>query len=436
MKSPSKIRNLAALRTYFSGSFFIMASLVSAAINYAYYPVLARVLSESEFGASQALISLLSQASSVFAGLSLVTVYLVVKHGRKASIYTGVVQKIVLLAVLVIAATLLVMSPMVGDFLRITNMLDIALVLFALLTMVPFIIIFGYLVGHKRFITAACFQLVSVSLKLVIGTILALNFGVSGALLGIGLAQTIAVVAIWVASRYKQEMLAGYKIAGTFSLPSKKELSLLRPELINVGSLLVVSSCLVIFSSFDALIARNILGEGNGQYASASTLGTVVLFASLPLINLLMPYLNPVSIRSSIKPLARTTASILSIGALVCVAFVALPVFFLGIYGPAYVPIAPILWQFSLYMTLVAIVTLALQFLSFYRPLPGAIVAVAGTASLIASRGFIDPSPSGVLEVFAKVFAVILTVVVIYIGYNYIYERTSKKTPVYRRPDL
>ncbi len=427
METRLKARFSDLYRKYFSGSFFVVFSLLSAAINYAYYPVLARTLSSNDFGASQALISLLSQASSIFAGLSLVTVYLVLTKKDTAPKFIAILQKIIILIIAVLAICVFIGSSYITQFLHLSNIGHVYLVMFDLIATVPFIIIFGYLVGKKQFVAAACLQFLAVSLKLVIGGLLTLKFGVTGALLGIGLGQILAIFIVWLVSKRVTSITWEYGLLKSFTPPTAKEFALIRPDVLSLASLLVVSSCLVVYASFDAIIARNILGTSSGLYAGASTLATIILFGALPLINVLMPHITPGKVRSAHSMILKIGSLILLICLGGIAAFALFPDFFLGIYGESFTQISSILWCFALYMSVVTLVTFCLQLLAFHRPKTSAIIAVGGVVALIISTTFITPTPVSILSTLSKVFVIMLIVLLTYLTWLYNHEPKTQR---------
>lgn len=427
METRLKARFSDLYRKYFSGSFFVVFSLLSAAINYVYYPVLARTLSVNDFGASQALISLLSQASSIFAGLSLVTVYLVLTKKDAAPTFIAILQKIIILIIALLAVGVFILSPHIASLLHLSDITHVYLVMFDMVAMVPFIIIFGYLVGKKQFVAAASLQFLAVSLKLVIGGILTLQFGVAGAILGIGLGQILAIFIVWLASKRTKVVTWEYGLLKSFTPPTRKELSLIKPDAVALVSLLIVSSCLVIYASFDALVARNILGTSSGLYAAASTLATVILFGALPLINVLMPHITPGRVRSAHRMVLKIAGLILAICLGGIAAFALLPEFFLGIYGDAFTQISSILWRFAFYMSFVTFVTFTLQLLAFHRPRVSAVIAVIGVIALVIASQFILPTPLSILDTLTKVFVIMLIVLLTYLAWLYYHEPKIKQ---------
>ncbi len=369
MKTQKHFTQQPQLAKYWENGIFVFLSLCSGALNYAFYPMIARRLSTDDFGASQALLTLLSQSGALFAGLAVVAIYLVKIKTELANRLLFTLQKILSLLIILIALVILAFQEPIRSYMRIDSVAGVYIVLVDLLISLPFIIIFGYLIGKRQLLLAALFQLASVILKLIIGVVLTAKWGINGALISIAFSQLIAMT-----------LLGAYSSKLAFSLDELRsmlsriilrfdEVNAIRPYLPNILSLVVVSAFLTIFVSLDIVLARGIFdGHTSGLYSAASTLGTIIIFTILPMINILISHVTPGKPQSAWRLLLKIILMSITIGIGVMLIFIFMPSVLLDLYGSPYLEISTQLWRFGLYMTFVSLTVLLLQVLALHIP--------------------------------------------------------------------
>ena len=407
---------------------FIFLSLVAAAINYAYYPLMSRLLPMEEFGASQALITILSQAGSLFAGLSLMTIYLVQRADpKKIAELINITQKTIVAILFAAMLLFLVFQQAIAEFLHLSQPLSLLIVVLDLLLSVPFVITFGYLLAKKRFIAASLMQISVVTIKLVAGGFLAYELHVTGALLGIGVGYPLGMGLFWLVCKLKKRASWEHSVIRSYRIPSANELRLIRPYLLPITAILIVSACVVVFPTLDVLAARHFLDATTSSlYAAASTLSTVLLFACLPVVNLLIPLLNPNSLASSMPQIKKALAFISLAAFISLTAFIVLPSFLLSLFGPSYTGLANVLWVFGLNMFFACLLITALQVLVLYRPRITMAISLVALAALGAAFQFFHTSPNSIITAVVSVYAsIVLTVILPVLALYYRQERSN-----------
>lgn len=398
-----------------SSVLFVLLSLFAGGCNYLYYPLMARILSLEDFGASQALIAVLSQAGSLFAGLSLLTIYLVQRiSADKITYVISAVQRAIVAVLILLMLFLFIFHTQLATFLNLQDNIHLFIVIIDLLCSVPFVITFGLFLAKKRFISAGILQLVIVILKLLIGAALAHNLRVTGALFAIGLSYILGMMLFWIVSQISRLETWDHSIVGAYTIPTWDDFRLIKPYLLPVVSILVVSACIVIFPTFDVLIARHHLtATSSGLYAAASTVSSILLFTILPIINILIPLLNPDSLRASL-PQIRKALCLIALSGLACfLLFVLLPHFTLYLFGKNYTPIADILWIFGLNMFFVCCLVVSIQIIVLYKPILASLICFLTTLGLAGITTAVHSSASTIISSVAFVYATILMVVVI-----------------------
>lgn len=411
-KHPAGLNSNARLSYFKTSAVFLFLSLLSAAINYLYYPVIARFLGVEEFGATQALIAIALQVSAIFAGLSLVTVYLVHKLPEQQSKRTiEILQKLTIGLFIIGAVLVAVFHAPIMKFLNIEHSTSLFLVSLNLLTSVPFIIAFGYLQARKRFVAAGCLQVVIVTIKLLFGPLLAVRFGVTGALAAIAIGQVVGMVVFWLACRAFKIPSWDHKITRSLVPPTLNELAYIRPELRNIIAIFIINVVMALFISFDLIAARHYFDASlSGLYAGASTVSNTIVFVALPLIGVLLPNLSTASLRQSSKNLARTLGLILLAAAGAITMFAIMPGFILSFFGDSYQSVDYLLVRLGIMMTLVSLITLVYQVCAFYRPTLTALFASAGFGGLLYFVSQHHNTPVQLISTISLVFATILLI--------------------------
>lgn len=361
-----------------TGSIFIFLSLLSAGLNYAYYPLIARLLTTEEFGTSQVLIALLTQAGALFAGLSLIAIYFSkLLSAKKIADLIGSLQKCIVSLLFFIAIVMGILYEQLAAALHIDSYGAILLVALTIITSVPFIFSFGLFVSQKRFLAAGMLQLSVVVVKLIIGGILAWQFGTVGALMGISLGYVIGMICFWLYTTYHKLPTWDYDIIKSYRFPNTSDLRLLQPYTLPIICILVVATSLVIYPTFDVIIARRTLdAHSSGLYSAASTLSSVVLFAVLPLVNILLSSIKTKDTTAHAKTIGRTSILVLGIGSASVVILTLFPSLLLSFFGNNYVGYSSILWIFGINMLYISLFSLVMQVIALFKPFYAASLSV------------------------------------------------------------
>ncbi len=407
---------------YYKSSFvFLILSLLSAVINYAYYPIIARFLTPADFGAVQALVAILLQVGAIFAGLNLATIYLVNRlsfdESKKA---VEILQK--LTTSVFIAATLAVtiFQTAVLHFLNIDNRLYIFILALDLITTIPFIIAFGYLQARRQFVTAGMLQLSVVMVKLIAGAVLTRRFGASGALAGIAFGQVLGMFLFWVVGNFYNLRLWEHKALGGLSFPSVAELKFIKPLAKAAGAILLVNITLVIYISFGIIAARHYFEpHTSGLFTGASTIASAIIFICLPLIGVLLPHLNIKSLAANRVELVKTSAMVLAVAGASIAVLAATSSQLLQIFGKDYRTMSYLMIRLGIMMSLVAAISLAVQVGAFYAPVRSALICLAGFLALIAAVMKNHDTLASFVSTMTAVFATIALVGILQIIWIY-----------------
>lgn len=408
---------------YFRDSFiFLCFSILSAAINYIYYPVIARLLPASSFGAAQSLIAILLQISAVFSGLSLVTVYIVKNLGEnKTKNAIEVLQRTTTWLFILLVAMLMIGQSAILKFLHIDSSLHLMIVGLDLVSTIPFIIIFGYLQAHTRFIAAGSLQLTVFSFKLVLGGLATWKLGVSGALLGVALGNIFGLTLFWLVCKKFSIPTWSHSILSSISFPTIKSIRSIGLPLSKVGSVFITNVIVMLLISFDILAARHYFSNDlSGLYAGASTISNAIVFASIPLVGVLLPNLDIHNFRLSISPFIKTSCLLLIGSVAAILAMSIMPNFILSFFGEEYKYFSSLLWRFGVMMSLVSFIVLVFQVNAFYKPKASALTIVAGACLLLYMIINNHSDPQSLIGGITLSFYIILTSGIILLTNTYL----------------
>jgi len=358
--------------------FFVTLTLVSGLINYAYYPVISKILPVGEFGISQGLIAILTQAGAAFSGISILTIYLskIIGQAQTRKIIYAI-QKIIILLIIFLTFSLLLFQDFLTDYLKVGNQLNIPAVSIDLLLSIPFIVATSFLIANKKFIKAANLQLVVVIVKIFFGAILAQYLGSLGAILGIGVSYLLGMIIFSLICKYYGVQPWEHDLKSVFAFARKSDIVLLTAQSKNIVSILTVGTLATIYPSIDILVARHGLDNFHaGLYSAASTLSSLIYFASVPILNILMTQLNRKDISKSLSYIKEKFIVIIALCSFSILLFLFMPKKLLDIFGPSYAIESNTLWLFALNMSIVTIMVGLLQVMVLFKPILSFIVSV------------------------------------------------------------
>jgi O-antigen/teichoic acid export membrane protein len=317
-------------------------SMGANVINYIFQITTSRLLSVSDFGAMNALFSLLMLAalpSSVFAlvvskytaefnsdNQSLKIPYFIKKMAMYAGIISIIVSVIIILSAPFIRSFLLIDDPYVVELLAVAAGLGIVSPVFS-----------GGLQGLKKFVNLGLFSIIVAIVKLGL-SILLIFLGFS--LLGIAGALIIAGI---VSIAYGAMVI-------------KKHFSGTKPQRLNVSReivfrfmlvSLITSICLAVFTNIDMLMVKHFFNETNaGLYSSAMQFGKILLYVPTAFVLAMFPIAAEENARSgnpfSILKKSLLYCAVLTIGG--AILFCAFSQFFITfLFGQKYIEAAALI---------------------------------------------------------------------------------------------
>ncbi|HEU5121353.1 MAG TPA: oligosaccharide flippase family protein [Candidatus Saccharimonadales bacterium] len=267
---------------------FMVGSVVVGALNYLYYPILGRLMEPSAFGEIQVLVSLFLQFTIFLNVLSLITVTITVNYKNKADAHRMIFELEKLAAYTTVG--LLALSIIGGEFLRqqlrFDSMLPFVALALAMMTSVPLTFRSSFARGQKRFGVASLSQLIAAATKIVFSVgLVALGLGVTGAMLGIVVAQFVAFL---YAARWAARV--GFARPADTNYGTLPDLKLLLPELKYASTAFLGLLTITLFVSADIIIVKYFFDAHTaGLYAGIATVARIIYFLAVPIAQVLMP---------------------------------------------------------------------------------------------------------------------------------------------------
>lgn len=269
---------------------FFVGSLAVSVINYAYYPVLSRLLDIRAYGEVQVLISLFLQLTIFLTVLGQVTVTIAAQTGAKA----GKSQLFELEKFALLTSAVLFMAGTIGawylrELLHFDSVWPFIILLLAFVLAVPLTSRSSYLRGRKAFGTVSKTNILAAAGKLgASAALVAAGFGTAGAIGGLVAAQIVALA--YAAAKARQLGLQRPEGARLFSWPDVKAIV---PELKFSLFVLVISLAVTILSSIDVFMVKHYFDPHTaGLYAGISTVAKIIFFLTASVAQVMLPSVN------------------------------------------------------------------------------------------------------------------------------------------------
>ncbi len=282
-----KIPNLP--KFYVQSGLFGFLSILGAILNYALYPLLARILDAQNFGDFAAITAISNQLLGILLGINITSLYLVKSQSENtARKRVEAIQTVLLYALFGATALMLLFSPMIRSALQVQSIEPFILLSLVLLGSIPATIWTGYLQGHKELVRVGFFNVGAALMKIVLSVILALRFGVNGAITGIVLSGFFGLVLL--------KLLPGISLPSIFAPLLRKA----RDNLTAIGEIkLYLIQCVLVVSVFsflqnyDITLAKYLFSpEAAGRYSGVSILSNGLYYVSLLIIWIILPEIS------------------------------------------------------------------------------------------------------------------------------------------------
>lgn len=353
-----------------------IGSIVSSALSYLYYPIMARILPFDQFGEVQTLVSLLTQVSLIFSAINIVAVVLIAssKIDKRREHFILELQKLMVYVTVVLGLVAIVVSPLIKDFFHFESVWPLISIIVTFILMVPLVFWNAYLQGKEQFGAMSVVSILGAAGKLVFAVIFVLlGFGALGAALGLLIGQI--VTNIFCGKRYDVPRL---KQLFKEKLPNWQ---LLRLELGYTVMVVVVSLSVTLLYSGDILLIKHYFSpEQAGIYAGIASIARIIFFLTLSFAVVLLPAVHSQpKVRE--KTLKRSFIMVIVLGSLTALVFwLFAPQIVTLLVGARYADYAYLLPELSLAVLLISIANLLFYYMLSVRNVLSLFISLIGLA--------------------------------------------------------
>jgi O-antigen/teichoic acid export membrane protein len=384
-KLKQQIRSSAFLR---HNIIFLFGSVAVGVLNYAYYPILGRLLDIEAYGEVQAIVSLFLQLNIFLAVLGQVTVNVVANYKDNAD-RERVVYELEKLGLFMSMAGLVVVALFgwkLKAFFNFTSVWPFIVVMVAVVASVPLAFRSAFLRGHKKFGEVSLANVYGAAFKIILSAALVwVGWSTVGAIFGLVIAQLIAFAYAAAVARK-----IGFTRPDGVSIKSLPNWKVLAPE-VRYGLLVLCGSLTItILSSVDIFVVKHFFDATTaGRYAGISTVARMIFFLTAPVAQVLLPSVKMhASAKHNRDLLLKSLALVISLGGITWLAFVLFADKIISVLmGHAFTTYAHLLGKLSLAMVVISVLNLVVSYYVALRRYGVAIVVIVGagiTATLLA----------------------------------------------------
>ena len=371
------------LLSYFSDDFlrhnavFFVGSIAVAILNYAYHPIISRLLSIEEFGEVQDYISLAIQLGVI------ATVFGMIILNIKANSETNEKQETInqlytlsTITTIIIAVGLIILAPYIGAALNLSGYLGFLLIACIILISTPRTFAKFHLQATKMFGKASLTELIVAGGKIFFAVIFILiGTKVFGALAGFFVATLAGLLYVY---PYTKKTIA----FSNFSCPRFSPL--IKRELRYGILILFAISFTTFFYTADIIVVRYFFdAETAGLYAGIATVARIIVFATGSVAAVTIAHIKLKNTREENHHIMRKALLLVGTMAVAILAvFTLFPALVIKILmGESFLPLADFLPVLSLLMVVVAITNLFVMYFLSLRHY--ALIAITTLSSLL-----------------------------------------------------
>jgi O-antigen/teichoic acid export membrane protein len=366
---------------------FFAGSVAVGVLNYAYYPVLGRLMNPAAFGEIQVLVSLFLQFTIFLNVLSLITVSITVNYSDSSKAHRMIFELEKLASY--IALGLLILSIVGGGFLQqklhFESQLPFVALALAMLVSIPLTFRSAYARGQKRFGIASMSQLIGAGTKIMLSAgLVVLGTGVTGAIGGIAFAQFLAFL---YAARYAARL--GFSRPSDTNYGTLPDLKLVLPELKYAGAVFIGLLAITMAMTIDVIVVKYFFDARTaGLYAGVATVARIIFFLATPISQVLMPMVKAdQSNEKNYQLFKKSLLLTIVICGFVLLVCTVMPAFIMKVLmGVEYITYASLLPPLALAILLISIANLNFMFILALRQ---KMIMLIGIISFAMSLSFL-----------------------------------------------
>jgi O-antigen/teichoic acid export membrane protein len=310
----SAIANFKTDSFYRHALLFMAASLITSVLNYAYYPIMGRMIGVEGYGELQVVTSFLLQLTTVFIGLNLISVNIVANHDeRESKALIIALQKVVFWFVLFACLGVLLASSQLKHFFHFSSSWPFILLIPSLLVDAIAVFWTAYLQAKRDFTSLSFYTILTGGGKVIFSMLFVkLGLGVAGGILGIAAGLWLSLIAVRLITKHELPPLLQ-----TLSWPRRHEMQLIKRHVSFIIEVIVALIGMSVLLSIDVMLVKHLFSaEFAGQYSGVSTVARIIFYASAPLVSVMLPAITLSHLKASKQAFYRT----LGLSVTICVA--------------------------------------------------------------------------------------------------------------------
>lgn len=390
---------------------FLVGSLLIAALNYLFYPILGRIMDVSHFGEVQALFGMITIFGMAMAGFKIVAVNITVNDPENGQQVIRQFERFLLIAVAILGLLISIISPLARDFFGFESALPFVALSVNLLITVPLSFRMSFLQGRRDFKSLSASGVIAAVSKIVFAVLLVIWGGKTfGAIVGLGLAQAIALTYTVYAAR--RLGLSG----SIFARSSLREMSIIRPHVKYLVYVSVALLLVTVMYGTDVMVAKRYFDpETAGLYAGISTVAKIIFFATASFSAVLLASVGQsFSARHNYMIMRKSLVLVLAGGGAILLLFALAPqLVTTALLGQRYETYSHLLPLLGVVLYLVAIVNLFVNYYLALRRYAITYIVLAGSLLTFGMIYFNHDSVRSIIDNFlaGSVLMVLLIVV-------------------------
>jgi len=390
---------------------FMAASFLTSILNYSFYPIMGHLIGVTGYGELQLITSFLLQITTLFIGLNLISINIVVNHDEsEVMTLMAALQKAVFWLIFVICLVLVAASGFLRNFFQFSSAYPFIILTVCLLVDAVAVFWTGYLQGKKDFRSLSVYMILTGVTKIFFAVIFVwLGFGVTGGVLGIGVGLAVSLAALRFITKHPLPSLRS-----TMTLPSKSETKLIKSHLGYIAEVVITLLIMTLLLSLDTFFVKHFFPpEVAGQYAGIATIARIVFYASAPVVSVMLPAItlrNPEASKNAYLRTVGLTVLICSVGVLVFSIFPSQITNLL--LGSGFDQSASLLPRLAVLSALVAILNVIVNYLLALRDRFALVVTLGG---LIISFILLLGHHESVKDIVSSVSIGVISIILLYL---------------------
>lgn len=378
---------------------FFFGSVGVGALNYAYYPVMSRLLPVDSYGEVQALMSLFLQLLIFLSVLGQVTVNVVANYqdeSKKQKIVYEL-EKLALFMSLALFVVVAIFGWKIKSFFHFSSVWPFLVLMLSIVATVPLAFRSAFLRGHKKFASVAAANLLSSASDILVSALLVvIGWKTVGAIFGIVVAQVLAFL---YAARAARKI--GFVKPQHATFASLPDVRALKPEL-KYGLLVLCGSLIItVLSSIDIFVVKHYFdAQTAGRYAGVSTVARMIFFLTASIAQVLLPSVRLHQTSKQNRALfLKSLALVMAMGGVATLVFTVFQTQIITILmGKNYLTYAHLLGRLSLVMLVLSVLNLVISYFVALRKYQISVVVLLGAGVTLGLLGAFHSSLEAVIN--------------------------------------